>query len=631
MNIRRQASGIDKPVQNNGISITQLFDIKTLDLYCRYVISENTNIRMSSLVLVKNLFNKVDVRSYGSDEERVSRIHFIKRGLEARVDKHLKEKDMVIQYINGGLLNDQLLDISTFKEISDEELTYINEQSCILSEYYFVDEQFEEIHKAAAELKSNTGINRAETIDKIKDYISRMNSTFNKIESSINREPEFSTISESFDQTFRDIYSRETSPSRILKTGITGLNMMLDGGLQSGRVYMVFGTAATGKSFLAEDLALQVAKYNSNYKTQDPTKIPCIVFLTMENSVHENVSRMFSMIVGRAMNKYDSYDDALKAFKEALHYYAGDKINIYMEYQPNLSQTTNYLYTLVDKVKAQGQEPILIIVDHIKRIRSVEPTRDLRQDLGNVVNEFKAFANIMDIPVFSISHLNREAARNIGESKNKKDIIRTLGTENVSDSLLMIDNTDVGIILNKEFDSDGNAYMGFKSIKTRTECAIDLFFQPFMQDHSLKLIEDVDSPMPIFKKTLMDQRGGPIRNYGNDYTRNKKDDDDDMFSQANIMNNSSSDNSGTSIDSILSFANTSQPVDSSQMIITGGPSTPIYPTTSNQLPIPSLITGMTPWEEELINMKYKTNSHPALYFMNDEGTIINDGVEDYVY
>lgn len=625
MNIRRQASNVGgKLVQDNGITITQLFDIKTLDLYCRYVISENSNIRISSLVLVQNLFNKVDVRAYGSDEERVIRINFIKRGLEARVDKHLKEKEMIIQYINGGLLNDQLLDISQFSEISDEELAYINEQSCILSEYYFVDSEFEDIHKAAAELKSNTGINRAETIEKIKNFVSRMNSTFNKIESSINREPEFSTISDSFDQTFRDIYSRETSPSRVLKTGMVGFNMMTDGGLQSGRVYMVFGTAATGKSFLAEDLALQVAKYNANYKTQDPTKIPCIIFLTMENSVQENVSRMFSMIVGKPMSKYEKFEDALVAFRQALHQYAGDRVNIYMEYQPNLSQTTNYLYTLVDKVKAQNQEPILIIVDHIKRIKSVEPTKDLRQDLGSIVNEFKAFANIMDIPVFSISHLNREAAKNIGENKNKKDIIRTLGTDNVSDSLLMIDNTDVGIILNKEYDSEGNVYMGFKSIKTRTECPLDLFFQPFMVDHSLKLIEDVDSPMPIFKKTLMDQRG-PIKNYGNDYTRNKRDDDDDMFSFEN-MNSS---DSGGSIDSILSsVGNSASPT---EMILTGAPSIPIYPVVAPPPVVSPITPGLTPWEEELINMKYKTNSHTVLYFMDDEGTIINDGVEDYVY
>lgn len=609
MNIRRQASNIENSrIRDNGVTIAQLFDIKTLDLYCRYTISENQNIRLSSLALVQNLFSKVDESAYGKDQERVVRIQFIKRGLEARVDKHLKEKEMIVQYINGGLLNDQLLDISSFEEISDEELAYINDQSCIISEYYFIDKEFEDIHRLASELQSTTGINRTNIINEIKENISKMNSTFNKIDSSINREPEFSTIPESgeaFDQTFRDIYSRETSPSRILKTGITGLNMMLDGGLQAGRVYMVFGTAATGKSFFAEDLALQIAKYNSNYKTQDPTKRPCIIFLTMENSVHENVSRMFNMIVGKPMNRYETYNEALMVFKEALDQYAGDKINIYMEYQPNLSKTTNYLYTLMDKVKAKNQEPILIIVDHIKRIRSVESTKDLRQDLGSIVNEFKAFANIMDIPVFSISHLNREAAKNIGESKNKKDIIRTLGTENVSDSLLMIDNTDVGIILNKESDSEGNLYMGFKSIKSRTMCTVDLFFQPFMKDCSLKLVEDTTSPIPLFKKTLMDDRGGPIRNYGNDYTRNRQDDDDDMFSMSNI----NSSDTGPSVDDILSSISKSN----EQVMVVGEPSNSVFGVPE----LPPLV-------------EYPRSLTPGLYFIDDNGDIVWDCIPDYI-
>lgn len=629
MNIRRQASGIENnKIKDNGITVSQLFDIKTLDLYCRYVISENQNIRLSSLSLVQNLFKKVDEKAYGKDQERITRIQFIKRGLEARVDKHLKEKEVIIQYINGGLLNDQLLDISTFDEISDEELAYINDQSCVISDYYFIDSEFEDIHKLAAELKSTTGVNRTGIIEDIKEAVSRMNSTFNKIDSSINREPEFSTIPESsemFDQTFRDIYSRETSPSRTLKTGITGLNMMIDGGLQAGRVYMVFGTAATGKSFLAEDLALQVAKYNRNYKTQDPTKRPCIVFLTMENSVQENISRMFNMIVGKPISVYERYDDALREFRDALDHYSGNRINIYMEYQPNLSKTTNYLYTLIDKVKARNEEPILMIVDHIKRIRSVEATKDLRQDLGSIVNEFKAFANIMDIPVFSISHLNREAAKNIGESKNKKDIIRTLGTENVSDSLLMIDNTDVGIILNKESDSEGNLYMGFKTIKTRTQCTLDLFFQPFMENCSLKLIEDVDSPIPLFRKTLMDDRGGPIKNYGNDYTRNRRtDDDDEMFGSSN-MNSSSS---GPSIESILSSVQGDEQVmsDNQPIVIQEPSSEPMF------IPPPPIVGNMlTPWEEELISIKYRTDSKPAVYFLDEDGLVINDGVEDCIY
>ena len=173
MNIRRQASNIENSrIRDNGVTIAQLFDIKTLDLYCRYTISENQNIRLSSLALVQNLFSKVDESAYGKDQERVVRIQFIKRGLEARVDKHLKEKEMIVQYINGGLLNDQLLDISSFEEISDEELAYINDQSCIISEYYFIDKEFEDIHRLASELQSTTGINRTNIINEIKDELS---------------------------------------------------------------------------------------------------------------------------------------------------------------------------------------------------------------------------------------------------------------------------------------------------------------------------------------------------------------------------------------------------------------------------------------------------------------------------
>src|SRR5699024_3691615 len=99
--------------------------------------------------------------------------------------------------------------------------------------------------------------------------------------------------------------------------------------------------------------------------------------------------------------------------------------------------------------------PICIFQDHIKRIRPVNKHNDMRLDLGEIVNEFKAFANYANIPVITDSHLNREASKTLDDSSgsNKKDLIRSLGSFNVSESYLMIDNCDVGIIINKEMDS----------------------------------------------------------------------------------------------------------------------------------------------------------------------------------
>ena len=628
MNIRKSA--ILKSYDNyKNEKITQLFDIKTLDLFCRYIISTNSNIKMPSLLLVQSLFDKIIISDYGNDIERINRINFIKRGLEARATKHLTDRDLIIQYINGGINNEPLLDISGYTEISDDELAYINDNACVLTETYFVDNNYNQIVKLANDLKNGTGINRANTVNEIKNIIQKMNSAFNRIESSKNIEPEFSLYDDTFENTFRDIFARETSPSRTLKTGLSALNQMINGGFQSGRVYIFFGTAATGKSFFALDTALQISKYNYGYKTKDPTKKPCIVFLTMENSVQENVARIFNMITGKVMNNFTQYDEAIGLFRDALKAYSGhDDIDLYMEYQPNLSQSTNYLYALVDKIKSQNKEPICIIVDHIKRIRSIDPARDMRLDLGNIVNEFKAFANIQDIPVITISHLNREAAKNIGENKNRKDIIRSLGVNNVSDSLLMIDNCDIGIILNKETDSKGNYYMGFSSIKTRTKCDVEVFFQPFMVEHALKLVEDEYSEIPAYRWTLIDKEAGPLRAANNDYVKPSRriDDDEEMFSSKNLSG---------------------EDIVNNQVSVIGAPSIPIYNNYTNPIesidnalsginqnieftPLPVPAEGINSWDEELINMKYNSNAKVAFNFLDASGMAIGDSVEMYI-
>ena len=98
MNISRKINNNARSVKSNIESIKPLFDIKTLEFYCRYVISMNQNIRISNLNLIRDLFDRVDENQYGNDIDRITRIRFIKRGLDARISKKLTNKDMIIQY-----------------------------------------------------------------------------------------------------------------------------------------------------------------------------------------------------------------------------------------------------------------------------------------------------------------------------------------------------------------------------------------------------------------------------------------------------------------------------------------------------------------------------------------------------
>lgn len=629
MNISRNVKASSPVKKSDTEVIKPLFDINTLDFYCRYIVSANQNIRVSGLNLVKELFSRVDPSSYGNDIERVKRIEFIKRGLDARLVKKLTNRDMIIQYINGGILDEPLLDTNSMEEISDEVLAYLNEQAGELVKSYFVDGSYEKILQLSTDLKNANYSRRSEVVHQIQSLVAELNMQFNKMDDAYST-PMFTLVPGEFETAMSDIHARETSPSRILRTGMTGLNIMLDGGFQASRVYIIFAQAAGGKSFTMLDLAMQIKKYNKDYIPHDPTKIPTILFLTMENSEDENVSRMMNMASGKNLSDC-SLDDSIQAFRmNGLGFSETDPIDIVMVYKPNLSINTDYLYTLVDKLRELGRETICVFQDHIKRIRPVNKRNDLRLDLGEIVNEFKAFANATGIPVITDSHLNREASRTLDDSSqnNKKDLIRSLGSFNVSESYLMIDNCDFGVIINKEMDSNENMYMGFKVIKTRTKCDLELMYQPYVPENPVKLVEDIELVAPAFRRSLKDENQ-PIsrvsrRNDFNNMSQGSKHavDDDELFG-AEVMGVVSQ-----SVDDILLPDNANQ----SSFIVVGSPSKPILPMPTSPIsPIKEDIDGsLTAWEKELVAMKYNSNAKTAIVFFDENGLAISDGVEDFV-
>ena len=151
-----------------------------------------------------------------------------------------------------------------------------------------------------------------------------------------------------------------------------------------------------------------------------------------------------------------------------------------------------------------GKEPVCFIQDHIKRIRSVDGNQELRLELGDIVNEFKVFAAEKDIPVITVSHLNREATRILEEASRKgnQDSGKLIGKSNTGESLLMIDNLDCGITIARDYDRDGMVYMTFHRVKMRDKGSTrEYIAQPFYPDNPIRLIEDYGG-VPQFKESI---------------------------------------------------------------------------------------------------------------------------------
>ena len=515
MNIQRRMKYNSRghTVNKSNIKLNMNFNISTLEIMASYSVSENRNIRRSQLMQMRNLFAMLDENLYIVDHNKNRYFNFIIKALEGRLEKNIKDSDILDKYINGGFIEDdsenseEQIHISQLKVLSNPEVEWVASTISESLKYSYINNDMNELYELLVKFRASDYSSRGEIVRLIEDEIVKVNNLFRKAKSEQSQEVTFSLRDGIFEDSMREIHENVTNPSRRLYTGMQGFNELIGGALETTRVYMLLGLAGAGKSFTLLNIAKQLKTNNKHYRPKDPTKIPVIVLLTMENTVQETVTRLFEITTGQDMGKVD-VETAIKMLKKDGEMYIADDnpIDIIVKYVPNRSVDTSYLYTLAEDLEDEGYEMICLIQDHVKRIRSIERTPDIRIELGNVINEFKTFAMLKDCVVITNGHLNREAAKSIddGNRTNKGDLIRMIGRANISESMLMIDNLDVGIVIQQEYDEKGNRYMGFKRIKERIKCNpnFNIVYQMFKSPDSLEFIEDLDKRVPLHKDTL---------------------------------------------------------------------------------------------------------------------------------
>ena len=515
MNIQRRMKYNSRghTVNKSNIKLNMNFNISTLEIMASYSVSENRNIRRSQLMQMRNLFAMLDENLYIVDHNKNRYFNFIIKALEGRLEKNIKDSDILDKYINGGFIEDdsenseEQIHISQLKVLSNPEVEWVASTISESLKYSYINNDMNELYELLVKFRASDYSSRGEIVRLIEDEIVKVNNLFRKAKSEQSHEVTFSLKDGIFEDSMREIHENVTNPSCRLYTGMQGFNELIGGAFETTRVYMLLGLAGAGKSFTLLNIAKQLKTNNRHYRPKDPTKIPVIVYLTMENTVQETVARLFEITTGQDMRKVDT-ETAIKMFKKDGEMYIADDnpIDIIVKFVPNRSVDTSYLYTLAEDLEDEGYEMICLIQDHVKRIRSIERTPDIRIELGNVINEFKTFAMLKDCVVITNGHLNREAAKSIddGNRTNKGDLIRMIGRANISESMLMIDNLDVGIVIQQEYDEKGNRYMGFKRIKERIKCNpnFNIVYQMFKSPESLEFIEDLDKRVPLHKDTL---------------------------------------------------------------------------------------------------------------------------------
>ena len=417
---------------------------------------------------------------------------------------------MIITHINGGLIDADLIEASNFNEMSNAEIEWVNGTISETLNNSYVYFNIDRLIQAAMDFKTADYTSMSKMATALRSIITDIHTEFRRNDARATADAMFSLVPDKFETCMRQFHQELSNPSRKLKTGMMGFNEMTNGGLENQRVYAFFGLPGEGKSTTLLDLAIQLKKYNKDYKPKDPTKRPCVVLLTMENGERETVERLWAMLVDREEMTHYTVDEVMDILRTEGELYLSDEnpIDIIIKYVPGESVDTGYLYTLTEDLEEDGYEVKCMIQDYLRRIKAVyNSNADIRIQYGSIVDEFKIFSILKDIPLVTASQLNRDATKHIDEGRktNKADLIRLFGRSNIGESQLILENLDAAYFIVPEYDNEGNKYLGIQKVKSRFFSMLEAFYQPYTAYSPIKFVEDAFDSKPAYRLTLRNE------------------------------------------------------------------------------------------------------------------------------
>ncbi len=219
-------------------------------------------------------------------------------------------------------------------------------------------------------------------------------SSFEEIAKNINEAIKLGTSNDVGYDYMKDFEARFLEKSRDpVSTGWSALDNITKGGLGKGELGVVIAPTGAGKSMVLVHLGANALKNGKN-----------VVHYTLELADTVVGTRYDSCITGYHLT-------GIRAFKEQIY----DDLRslegklIIKEY-PTRSATIGTIKSHIEKMKMQGFEPDMIIVDYADLIKPTGSSREeKRHQLETIYEELRGISQAAGCPVWTASQTNRSA------------------------------------------------------------------------------------------------------------------------------------------------------------------------------------------------------------------------------
>ena len=193
----------------------------------------------------------------------------------------------------------------------------------------------------------------------------------------------------------KDIESRYKEEDRkVIPTPWPIINDKLMGGLGGGDFGLIFGSPGGGKSWTMVALGAHAVKLGLN-----------VVHYTLELSEGYVGKRYDAHFVKEPVNTIHVHKEKINKYLENLKGTLTIK-----EYAPGQA-SINTIEGHIQKITDLGYPPDMVIIDYVDLLKSTLNSKDEKDKLDNTYISTKALARTLNIPVWSVSQVNRAGAR----------------------------------------------------------------------------------------------------------------------------------------------------------------------------------------------------------------------------
>ena len=240
----------------------------------------------------------------------------------------------------------------------------------------------------------------------------------------------------------KEVESRYREDHRIVvPSPWDSFNTLLQGGLGNGDFGLIFGNPGGGKSWTLIALGGYAVKMGYN-----------VLHYTLELGEDYVGRRYDAFFTNIPVNRITEQKNRSKV-EEAVESLQGQLI--IKEYSPGKASMST-IESHIKKCIDQDFKPDLIIIDYVDLLRSKRTNRERKDEIDDIYVSTKALARELNIPVWSVSQVNRAGA--------KDDIIEGDKAAGSYDKIMI---TDVAISLSRKRQDKVNGTGRFHIMKNR--------------------------------------------------------------------------------------------------------------------------------------------------------------------